>query len=82
MSSRLFKLKDTSWEKVEAMALETTSPRSGVDCGHWGVDGGEILIILVDGTGRLETVAANLWTSWMPTGCGGSGLPIRVPAKI
>ena len=82
MSSRLLKLKDTSWEKVEAMALETTSPRSGVDCGSWGVDGGEVLTILVDGTGRLEIVAADLWTGWMLTGCGGSGLPIRVPAEI
>ena len=59
-SSRWLKLKDMSW--VEAMASETTSPRSGVDRGRWGVDGGEVLIILVDGTGRWDMPAADLWT--------------------
>ena len=62
LSSRWLKLKDTLWVKVEAMASEMTSPRSGVDCGHWGVDGGEVLIILVDGTGRWDMPAADLWT--------------------
>ena len=34
VSSRLLKLNDTSWVKVEVMASETKSTNSGVDCGH------------------------------------------------